>query len=69
MKGRGLLGLHAGFRHVNAALNRAPVGTLPQNIDVATIDLLPGDNQGLAFPACNNCGGMLQGFSILTGVK
>lgn len=69
VKGRGLPGLHAEVQAVNAALNRAPVGTLPQNINVATIVLLPGDNQGLPFPACNNCGGILQGFSILTGVK
>ncbi|VAW59625.1 hypothetical protein MNBD_GAMMA11-2255 [hydrothermal vent metagenome] len=69
VKGRGLPGLHAEVQAVNAALNKAPIGTLPRNINVSTIDLLPGSNQGLAFPACNNCGGILQGFNILTGVK
>ncbi|MCP5005954.1 MAG: hypothetical protein GY941_18755, partial [Planctomycetes bacterium] len=68
-KGRGIPGLHSEVQAVNAALNKVPAGVSPSSINVSTIDLLPGNNQGLAFPACNNCGGILSGFNILTGVK
>jgi len=68
-KGRGIPGLHAEVQAVNAALNKVPAGGSQINISVSTIDLLPGSNQGLPFPACNNCGGILSGFDILTGVK
>ncbi|BCV65334.1 hypothetical protein TUM17387_06930 [Shewanella carassii] len=66
----GIPGLHAEVQSVNNVINQVPVGFDLSKINVSTIKLAPGPGQGLPFPACSNCGGILSSsVNILTGVK
>lgn len=66
----GIPGLHAEVQSVNNVTNQVPVGFDLSRINVSTIKLAPGHGQGLPFPACSNCGGILSNsVNILTGVK
>lgn len=66
----GMPGLHAEVQSVNSVINQAPVGFELSKISVSTIKLAPSQGQGLPFPACSNCGGILSNsVNILTGVK
>lgn len=66
----GIPGLHAEVQSVNSILNQVPRGFDLSKINVSTIKLAPGPGQGLPFPACTNCGGILSNsVNILTGVK
>jgi hypothetical protein len=66
----GIPGLHAEVQSVNSVLNQVPAGFDLSRINVSTIKLAPGPGQGLPFPACSNCGGILANtVNILTGVK
>ncbi|WP_425641695.1 YwqJ-related putative deaminase [Marinomonas gallaica] len=66
----GIPGLHAEVQSVNNVINQAPLGFDLSKISVSTIKLYPGSGQGLPFPACTNCGGILSNHvNILTGVK
>jgi hypothetical protein len=66
----GIPGLHAEIQSVNSVLNQVPAGFDLSRINVSTIKLAPGPGQGLPFPACSNCGGILSNtVNILTGVK
>lgn len=66
----GIPGLHAEVQSVNSVINQVPAGFDLSKINVSTIKLAPGHGQGLAFPACSNCGGILSNsVNILTGVK
>lgn len=66
----GIPGLHAEVQAVNEIIQRVPNGFDLSKINVSTIKLYPGQGQGLPFPACFNCGGILSdSVNILTGVK
>lgn len=66
----GMPGLHAEVQSVNSVINQVPSGFDLSKINVSTIKLAPGSGQGLPFPACTNCGGILSNsVNILTGVK
>lgn len=66
----GIPGLHAEVQAVNEIIQRVPNGFDLSKINVSTIKLYPGLGQGLPFPACFNCGGILSdSVNILTGVK
>lgn len=66
----GIPGLHAEVQAVNEVLWKIPEGFDLSKINVSTIKLAPGSGQGLPFPACTNCGGILSNsVNILTGVK
>lgn len=66
----GIPGLHAEVQSVNNVINQVPAGFDLSRINVSTIKLAPGPGQGMPFPACSNCGGILSNtVNILTGVK
>ncbi|UTM59451.1 YwqJ-related putative deaminase [Photobacterium sp. CCB-ST2H9] len=66
----GIPGLQAEVQSVNSVINQVPVDFDLSKINVSTIKLAPGPGQGLPFPACSNCGGILSNsVNILTGVK
>lgn len=66
----GIPGLHAEIQSVNNVIHQVPAGFDLSRINVSTIKLAPGPGQGLPFPACSNCGGILSNsVNILTGVK
>lgn len=66
----GVPGLHAEVQSFNNILNQVPTGFDFNKINVSTIKLAPGPGQGLPFPACSNCGGILpNSVNIITGVK
>ncbi|GAB1083375.1 MAG: hypothetical protein SStaTSB_13700 [Shewanella algae] len=67
--GRGIPGTHAEVRAANQILNQLPDGFDVGNIQVSTYRLQPSKTggQGSQFSACYNCGGILDGFDILTG--
>lgn len=64
----GIPGLHAEVQAANSALNRFTSVNV-NDIQLSTFNLSPGNGQGLQFPACTNCGGILNSFEILTGRK
>ncbi|MEG0431530.1 MAG: YwqJ-related putative deaminase, partial [Anaerovoracaceae bacterium] len=62
----GLPGLHAEVLATNEVLNTIPNAQL-KDIVAATYKVQKGDGQGAAFPACQNCCGILVNVVLLTG--
>jgi RHS repeat-associated protein len=64
---RGLPGLHAEVQAANDVLNQAGEDAALDAVDVATSKITPMEGQGGAFPACENCSGILDSSHIVTG--
>ncbi|WP_143871987.1 YwqJ-related putative deaminase [Catenovulum sediminis] len=63
----GLPGYHAEVRAANDLLNKLPANTPASQMNIATAKLVRGT--GNHFPACLNCGGILDDFNILTSIR